>query len=122
LTKITPFREVDSASVQGILYMLNDGDKFQAYEFEKGEPIYIPPAFLHDLCSTIHKFVLEKCIALDVTGGPANQNHPRSLEYAAMATEGFYIATHRNHMAEFFTLFLFSVCFDLSLLVSVGSV
>jgi hypothetical protein len=62
--------------------MLNDEDKFQGYEFEKGEAIDIPVPFLFDLRSTLHKFGLEKYIALDVFGGPGNRSSPRSLEYA----------------------------------------
>jgi len=81
LTKITPVGTVDINAVRGVLYLLNQIGKFQAYEFEDGDPVDIPPAFLKDLSTVLKKFGLEKVIALDVCGGPASRTFPKSLEY-----------------------------------------
>lgn len=69
LTKITSVDAVDINAIRGVLYLRNDAGKFQAYEFEYGDPIDIPLVFLEDLSSALKMFGLEKVIALDVCGG-----------------------------------------------------
>jgi hypothetical protein len=81
LTKITKLDVVDINKIRGALYFLNDMGKFQAYEFEYGDPLDIPPAFLQDLSSRLKEFGLEKVVALDVSGGPVNRTFPKALEY-----------------------------------------
>jgi hypothetical protein len=81
LTKITPLDAVDINKIRGALYLLNDTGKFQAYEFEYGDPLDIPPVFLKDLSSTLKEFGLEKVVALDVSGGPVSRTFPKALEY-----------------------------------------
>jgi hypothetical protein len=51
LTKITSIGSVDFSCLRGVLYMLNNADKFQAYEFKKGEPIDLPAPFLSEFRS-----------------------------------------------------------------------
>lgn len=81
LTKITKVDVVDINKIRGTLYFLNDRGKFQAYEFEYGNPLEIPSAFLKDLSSRLKEFDLEKVVALDVSGGTVNRTFPKSLEY-----------------------------------------
>jgi hypothetical protein len=71
---------VDINKIRGALYFINGTGKFQAYEFEYGDPVDIPPGFLRDLSSTLKEFGLEKVVALDVSGGPVSRTFPKALE------------------------------------------
>ena len=81
LTKVTKLDAVDINKIRGALYLLNDTGKFQAYEFEYGDPVDIPPVFLQELASILKEFGLEKVVALDVSGGPGSRTFPKALEY-----------------------------------------
>jgi hypothetical protein len=55
LTKIEPIATVDVSTIRGTLYLLNDDGRFQAYEYEHGDQIDIPSAFLEELSEALRK-------------------------------------------------------------------
>jgi hypothetical protein len=86
LTKIVSLATVDGTAIRGVLYLLNDNGRFQPYEYEYGDEINIPPAFLKELADVLHKFKLEKVLALDISGGWKPDFRGFEYDYGTKAT------------------------------------
>jgi hypothetical protein len=81
LMKIAPLDSLQGIPVRGLLYFLNDTGSFQAYEYEQGDAIDIPPAFLEELSTILLEFKMEKVIALDVAGVDTARDVLPNFEY-----------------------------------------
>jgi hypothetical protein len=96
LTQTTPLSSVDVNSIRGALYLLNKSEKFQAYEFEHGEPVDIPTAFLEAFSAALIKFGLTEVVALDIGGGQENRTFPKALEYTVGDTATITVEARDN--------------------------
>jgi hypothetical protein len=81
LTTITHLDLIEQSPIRGVLYFLNDAGSFQAYEFEHGDALDISSTFLEELSEILHKFKMEKVIALDTGAVHASRDNFPNFEY-----------------------------------------
>jgi len=85
VTKITPRLAVSEDNLHGQLYFLNKEHRFQAYEYEYGQPVNLPTPFLQDLAKFIIENGIEKQVAI-ATSSPEAPNTEITLGSNATAT------------------------------------
>lgn len=65
VTRVVPIGSINMNATRGRLYLLNEANKFQAYEYEDGLRVKFPDAFLQELASYIQEHGLRTRVAID---------------------------------------------------------
>ena len=86
VSKVTQVHDVDIGKLRGQLFYLNPQRKFQAYEYEYGDPVEFPEQFLVDLIDVVEKTGLKNRFALASTAIESGSKPSREWEIGSQAT------------------------------------
>jgi len=86
VSKVTQVHDIDIGKLRGQLYYVNPQGKFQAYEYEYGDPVEFPEQFLVDLIGVVEKTGLKNRFALASTATESGSKPSREWEIGSQAT------------------------------------